>query len=36
MRTMPNAPSRVLVDFGTGKGIYNYAAGAQLAIAADE
>ena len=36
MRTMPNAPSRVLVDFGTGKGIYNYTAGTQLAIAADE
>ena len=36
MRTMPNAPNRVLVAFGTGKGIYNYAAGTQLAIAADD
>lgn len=31
--TMPNAAKRVLVDFGTGKGLYNYAAGTQLAVA---
>ena len=36
MRTMPNAPRRVLVNFGTGKGIYNYAAGTQLDIADSE
>ena len=34
--TMPNASKRVLVDFGTGKGLYNYAAGTQLDVAADD
>ena len=34
--TMSNASKRVLVDFGTGKGLYNYATGTQLAIAADD
>ena len=32
---MPNAAKRVLVDFGR-KGLYNYAAGTQLDVAADD
>jgi hypothetical protein len=36
VQTMADASKRVFVDFGTGKGLYNYAAGTQLAIAADD
>ena len=33
---MSNASERVLVDFGTGKGLYTYATGTQLAIVAED
>ena len=35
-RLSEDASKRVLVDFGTGKGLYNYAAGTQLDVAADD